>query len=245
MNPTSFSAPRNASTTCRARSRRQAFMIAAFSRSSRPIRPISADSVICVPGSASARISPARFSNSFETGENTDDTATDLIPLAAICAAIPRNSASSSGEITRPSNSLPPCARYQWLPSTSRRSAGQSTIGGRLCVAGRHSRTVATCARSRRCTTALVKCVVPIITTSTLSAVVLAAASTSRSALTTPVITSPLVAAFTPATTVLPSISTASVFVPPTSIPIRIMCSVLSVMTPSAPKDLPPSAIRR
>ena len=91
-----------------------------------------------------ARICPARFSNSFDTGENTDDTATDLIPFAAICAAIPRNSASSNGEITRPSNSLPPCARYQWLPRTARRSSGQSTIGGRLADSDGTSRITST-----------------------------------------------------------------------------------------------------
>ena len=52
----------------------------------------------------------------------------------------------------------------------ARRSSGQSTIGGSAAVAGKPSRTAAVGARSRRCTTALVKCVVPIITASTASA---------------------------------------------------------------------------
>ena len=54
----------------------------------------------------------------------------------------------------------------------NRRSSGQSTIGGSDAVAGKPSRTAAVGARSRRCTTALVKCVVPIITASTASAFV-------------------------------------------------------------------------
>ena len=86
-------------------------MIAAFSRSSRPMRPISLDSVMCAPGSALAKISPACFSNSAVTGEKTEVMAMELMPLAPMSAAMPSSSASSSGEITRPSNSLPPCAR--------------------------------------------------------------------------------------------------------------------------------------
>ena len=44
--PSSASAARNAATICSASSRRQAFMIVAFSRSSRPIRPISCERLI-------------------------------------------------------------------------------------------------------------------------------------------------------------------------------------------------------
>src|SRR6185437_11112216 len=104
----------------------------------------------------------------------------------------------------------------------SRRSSGQSTIGGSEAVAGRPRRTAAVWARSRRCTTALVKCVVPIITTSTAEGGSLDASSTLRSAATTPDMTSDEVAAFTPAMTFVPSMTTASVLVPPTSMPILI-----------------------
>ena len=51
-------------------------------------------------------------------------------------------------------------------------------IGGSEAVAGRPSRTAAVLARSRRCTTALVKWVVPIITTSMALASSFEAAST-------------------------------------------------------------------
>ena len=86
-------------------------MIAAFSRSSRPMRPISEDSVMCAPGSALAKISPAIFSHSLDTGENTAEMATVSMPFCRMSSAMPSSSASSSGEMMRPSNSLPPWAR--------------------------------------------------------------------------------------------------------------------------------------
>ena len=110
-------------------------MIVAFSRSSRPIRPISWERLIIVPGSSSATISAARCSSSLLTGEKTEEIATDRISRLPISAATRRSSSGSSGEISRPSNSWPPCARNQWLPSAPRSRSGQSTIGGSACVA--------------------------------------------------------------------------------------------------------------
>ena len=75
------------------------------------MRPISLESVMWAPGRARAKISPARFSKSDETGENTEVMAMVEMPFALMSAAMPSNSSSFSGEITRPSNSLPPCAR--------------------------------------------------------------------------------------------------------------------------------------
>ena len=57
--PVRSSAARNARITVFDRSRRHAFMMAAFSRSRSPIRPISLDNVTCAPGTAAAMISPA------------------------------------------------------------------------------------------------------------------------------------------------------------------------------------------
>ena len=147
-----------------ARSRRHAFMIVAFSRSSRPIRPISWERLIIVPGSSADTISAACCSSSLFTGEKTDETATDRMPRSPISAAKRCNSFGSSGEIWRPSNSCPPCPRNQWFPSASRSRSGQSTIGGSACVAGRPSRMQAVGIRRFASTTAFVKCVVPIIT---------------------------------------------------------------------------------
>src|SRR5437867_6050868 len=81
-------------------------------------------------------------------------------------------------------------------------------------------RTAATRVSPRRCTTALVKCVVPIITAPTFAAAG-AVASRSASARVTPPVTSAVVGVFTAAATRSPSRKTASVLVPPTSIPIR------------------------
>ena len=158
-------------------------MIAAFSRSRRPMRPISLESVIWAPGMASAKSSPARFSKSPLTGEKTEVMAIERMPLAAMSLAIPFNSSSLSG-LRSPGRRI----HYRHgqdkcdCRSTVFRSSGQSTIGSGEAVAGRPRRTAAVWARSRRCTTALVKWVVPIITKSTADASIPDAASTSRSA---------------------------------------------------------------
>ena len=83
-------------------------MIVAFSRSSRPIRPISCESEIAAPGSSSAITAAASCSASALTGEKTDEIATVEIPFAAKSAAARRSSSGSTAEIRRPSNSWPP-----------------------------------------------------------------------------------------------------------------------------------------
>src|SRR4051794_958469 len=102
----------------------------------------------------------------------------------------------------------------------SARSFGQSQNGGSEALAGMPMRIAATFINCRRCTTALMKCVVPITTASTGSR----AAGSARSALRAsrmPEVTSMVVGRLTVKTTLSPSSSTASVLVPPTSIPMR------------------------
>ncbi len=83
-------------------------MIVAFSRSSRPIRPISCESEIAAPGSSSAITAAASCSASALTGEKTDEIATVEMPFAAKSAAARRSSSGSTAEMRRPSNSWPP-----------------------------------------------------------------------------------------------------------------------------------------
>ena len=96
-------------------------------------------------------------------------------------------------------------------------------MGSSDCEAGKQTRIAATRIRSRRCTTAFTKCVVPIITASTPWARSPTFSVNWRRLCTTPDITSCVVGTFTAATTVLFSTSTASVLVPPTSMPMRFM----------------------
>ena len=105
--------------------------------------------------------------------------------------------------------------------ATSARSSGQSTKGGKAAVAGKPRRIAAVGSNRRRSTTALVKCVVPIITPATSAVVVPDVVKTCRSAVVMPLVTSSVVGVLILATTAVPSINTASVFVPPTSIPMR------------------------
>ena len=91
---------------------------------------------------------------------------TDFRPAAFISSAALVTAASSSGMNSRPSYSWPP-STIQTPPRTSAaRSSGQSQNGGSEAEAGMPSRSAATLVRLRRCTTALMKCVVPIITPS-------------------------------------------------------------------------------
>jgi hypothetical protein len=72
----------------------------------------------------------------------------------------------------------------------------------------------------RLCTTALVNCVVPIITAPICPVCTPACCSRRCSAAVTPVVMSAELFIFTQSTTRVPSMTTASVLVPPTSIPI-------------------------
>src|SRR5580704_6380867 len=103
----------------------------------------------------------------------------------------------------------------------SARSAGQSQNGGSEALAGNPIRTAATRARSRRCTTALTKWVVPITTPSILLRAMSGRRVNSASAVTMPVVTSEVVGVLTACATLPSSSITASVLVPPTSMPIR------------------------
>src|ERR1700682_3110000 len=102
----------------------------------------------------------------------------------------------------------------------SARSRGQSQNGGREALAGMPIRIAATFIKCLRWTTALMKCVVPITTASTGTR----AAGSARNAFRAsrmPDVTSIVVGRLTAKTTLSPSSSTASVLVPPTSIPMR------------------------
>src|SRR6266542_850197 len=102
----------------------------------------------------------------------------------------------------------------------SARSCGQSQNGGSEALAGMPIRTAATFIKFRRWTTALMKCVVPITTASTGPRAAASARNAFRASR-MPDVTSFVVGRLTANTTLSPSSSTASVLVPPTSIPMR------------------------
>lgn len=197
-------------------------MMVAFSRSRKPTRPISFDSDTVRSGTSFLRISAARSSIALVTGENTEVTAAVLSPRARIPAVMRINSFSSSGAISRLSNSWPPRTMNVCRPSVVARSSGQSTIGGRPRVAGRPRRTAATSSSRLRSTTALVKCVVPIITASMSATEAPVRLSKSRRTAVMPPLTSAVVGDLQSLRTAMPSMRTASVLVPPTSMPMRI-----------------------
>src|SRR5258706_932284 len=108
-----------------------------------------------------------------------------------------------------------PCTR-------SARSFGQSQNGSSDALTGMPIRIAATFIRWRRCTTALMKWVVPITTESTGPRDAGSARSAFRASR-MPEVTSSVVARLTAKITLSQSSSTASVLVPPTSIPMRRM----------------------
>ena len=104
--------------------------------------------------------------------------------------------------------------------------------GGIDVVAGSPSRTAAVGTRFLPSTTALVKWVVPIITSLTASGSRLPSSIRMLSDLTMPLVTSAVVGDLAALTTVDPDMVTASVFVPPTSTPTR--------MRPRRVRPIPP-----
>src|SRR3990172_6198964 len=159
--------------------------------------------------------------------------------------AAARTPAVSRGTRGRPSYSWPPSSMKTSQRTIAPRSSGQSTNGSSEALAGSPIRIAATGVRSRRCTTALVKCVVPIMTAVTgaarpallvggLPSTLPRASATGaarpalsevmsiRRARATPVVTSGVVGVFTARTTRRFSSRTASVLVPPTSTPMRV-----------------------
>src|SRR3989441_7319870 len=185
------------------------------------MRPSSCDSVTAALGHSACRIAAARVSHSALRGENTEAIATEAVPAARIRRAASRMPVSSNGTIGRPSYSCPPSSMTTSPRTSAARSSGQSTKGGSDALAGRPIRTAATRVRSRRWTTAFVKCVVPIMTAS-IGPLVPTAARSSRSAVVIPPVTSAVVGVLTAWTTASPSSRTASVLVPPTSMPTRL-----------------------
>ncbi|MHC2155864.1 hypothetical protein ACVIW3_006793 [Bradyrhizobium diazoefficiens] len=101
--PLSAIALRKAATVVTARSCREALSSAAFSRSSRPMRPRSCDSVTATSGQISARISRAVVSQEGSSGEKLEHTATERRPLSLIFRAASFSPAVSSGMNGRPS----------------------------------------------------------------------------------------------------------------------------------------------
>src|SRR6516164_2868246 len=208
-------------TVARASSTRAALSRAAFSRSSRPMRPRSRDRVTAASGASSARIARARSSQPGSSGEKIAATAIDRMPLARIRRAACRMPASSNGTIGRPSKSCPPSSMNTSPRTEPARSSGQSQNGGSEALAGSPMRTAATRARSRRWTTALTKWVVPITTPSIVPRATSGWRASFASAVTMPAVTSAVVGVLIACTTRPSSSSTASVLVPPTSMPIR------------------------
>ncbi len=122
----------------------------------------------------------------------------------------------------RPSYSNPPSVEAIAPFAIAATSGGQSQNGGNVALIGSPIRSAPTGVNCRRCTTALIKCVVPIITASTSPWPSGAVRSCVR-ACKIPAVTSSLVGALTARTTRPSSIKTASVLVPPTSMPMRLM----------------------
>jgi hypothetical protein len=244
--PLARSAAVKARVVLRASWTRHALSKAAFSRSSSPIRPRRCESVTATSGHSSWRMDAACSSHAALRGENTAATATDRMPAARMRRAAARMPAASNGTSGRPSNSWPPSSITTSPRTSAARSSGQSTKGGSDAPEGRPTRTAATRSRSRRCTTALVKWVVPIIAACASRAA--GARSTSpASAREMPVVTSSVVGVFTAATTASSSSSTASVLVPPTSMPMRRLMRTPSgsrgrIRRPGGPRARSPSA---
>ena len=94
-------------------------------------------------------------------------------------------------------------------------------MGGSASVAGSPSLITPVGASRRASTTAFVKCVVPIITACTRETAPAESSTSERIAAAIPAVTSGVVGVLASASTSRPSTRTASVFVPPTSTPMR------------------------
>ena len=137
----------------------------------------------------------------------------------------------------RPSHSWPPSTWNTGPRISAARSGGQSQNGGSEALAGRPTRTAATRARPSPVRTAFVKCVVPMTTRETPDAADRSPSTPERAAA-TPEVTSSVVGTLIRSSTSPPRISTASVWVPPTSTPTR--CSAFDAMTGRFPSQPAP-----
>ena len=148
------------SVNLRATSYSAAFKMVAFSRSIRPIEPISLEMDTCTSSPSTSRaMVAARSSSSLRTVENTLDTATaSTRPFTPSKNA--RHAASSNSARRLPSYSKPPSMMSE-STHTAAISSAQSTIGGMPTVAGAPMRRMAMGARPLRSTMAFVHWVVP------------------------------------------------------------------------------------
>ena len=149
----------NRSATCQS----AAFRIVAFSRSMRPIEPISLEIETWTSSPMTSRQSFAASSSwSLRTVENTQEMAIDLTPFAFISSKNAFAASASNGASSLPSYSKPPPmivlpTAIFWI------SSAQSTIGRMPVVAGAPMRRMPMGARFLRSTMAFVHCVVPSI----------------------------------------------------------------------------------
>src|SRR6516164_7140540 len=215
------SAARSASATSRATPASAPLSMVAFSRSSRPIEPISWLSETWISPSSRLTTSAAISSCRGETGANT---LVMTMPSAA-APTLPRNRAMASvsrGDRSRPSNSMPPSTIVVPTEMVSVRSRGHPNIGLTLWVAGPPILITATRRRFRRSSTALVAWVVPSMTWLIRRGSAPGAVRTVSIALVIAPVMSGVQGTLALAMTrSAGSMITASVFVPPTSIPRR------------------------
>ena len=141
-------------------------MIVAFSRSSRPIRPISCEREIAAPGSSCAITAAASCSASAFTGEKTDEIATVRIPFAAKSAAA---RFSSFGRPRDPASvELVAAVAEAHVAAEPLAQGSRPRDHRRQRLRRRQPKPITPVGASRRAsTTAFVKCVVPIITACT------------------------------------------------------------------------------
>src|SRR2546421_4025479 len=215
------SAARIASATLRATPASAPLSMVAFSRSSRPIEPISWLSEIWISPSSRLTTPAASSSCRGETGANT---LVMTMPSAAPPTS-PRNRAMASvstGDRSRPSNSMPPSTIVAPTEMVSVRSRGHPNIGLTLWVAGPPILITATRRRFRRSSTALVAWVVPSMTWLIRRGSAPGACRTVSIALVIPPVMSGVHGTLALATIrSAGSMITASVLVPPTSMPRR------------------------
>ena len=184
-------------------------------------------------GPVRSRRSPLRAaSNSALTGEKTDEIATERMPVAAMSSGDPADLAGVERRDLAAVELVAAMAQIGDGRPIALTSVGPVDHRRQRRVAGRPSRSAAVGARLARFTTALVKCVVPIITARTWAGSKARICCSASSASMIPLVTSLEVDFFTPANTCDPSIKTASVFVPPTSMPIRRLLTLSLIAHP-------------
>ena len=226
-----FSKP---STTLEATLSSAALRMVAFSRSSRPSDPTwwLRDTGNASP-SSEVRTSRARSSCSLVAGLKAADTAMARHPAATTSAAKRRAASVSSGAISAPVYSLPPSMMAETPMTMSRMSEGQAAPGLTPNEDGAARRSTPTVSRPRRWMMALVGWVVPSMALAT--RLLSTPWSTSLSDSRMPSMGSGVVATLTALITEpSASMTTASVLVPPTSMPMR---NSRSSLMPAVPRS--------